>query len=304
MTTRAAALAGVRYFSDVRTVAAQVGVAVPDEAAVAARFAATDSIDLDALAGDAALLDAVIATMQGATDTAHDARRGLPHVWSGEAAETADAAVAAHLRAAHDVIDGIGTVSATVAAAAIALVRVQEEKHRTLAMLRTDRVAGQPMSTISVDDVDADPESCWAEITAAVELFTRTMDVVDDAVAVILTALTDSFAALPAPREVRAAANPESAHRSAQRRGDHTRRRTDVVVTPTAGADHRRGGSDADVVVAAVSAGASIVGAALAAAASVGTAAAAGVGAVLTHLMDADGDARVGDNEDRTGDPA
>ncbi|MBJ7290655.1 hypothetical protein [Williamsia sp.] len=300
MTTRADALAGVRYFSDVRAIAAQVGVAVPDESAVAARFAATDSIDLDALAGDAALLDDVITTLHGATDTAHDARRGLPRVWSGAAAETADTAVATHLRAAQDVIDGIGTVSATVAAAAIALGRVQEEKHRTLAMLRTDRVAGQPMSTISVDDIDADPESCRAEITAAVELFTRTMDVVDDAVAVILTALTDSFVALPAPREVGPAVSPESAYRSVPRRDSHTSRRTDVVVTPTAGADHRRGGSDSDVVVAAISAGASIAGAALAAASSVGTAAAAGVGAVLTHLMDAAGDTRIDDNGDHT----
>ena len=79
-------------------------------------------------------------------------------------------AVAAHLRAAQDVIDGIGTVSATVAAAAIALGRVQEEKHRTLSMLRTGRVAGQLMSTIGVDDVDVDvdPDSYRAEITAAV----------------------------------------------------------------------------------------------------------------------------------------
>ncbi|GGF32363.1 hypothetical protein [Williamsia phyllosphaerae] len=288
MTTRAAALAGLQYFTDVRAIATQVGVVVPEDAVIAARFAATDSIDLAALAADAAMLDDVVVTLRGTADTAHDVRRGLTHVWHGDAADAADAAVGTHLRSARDVADGVRTVSATIAAAATALGRVQEEKHRTLAILRTDSIAGQSMSTISVEDIAADPEPCRADITAATELFTRTMDVVDAAAASILTALTESFRALPAPREIGPPHRPGSTHRSTPRRDPRARRRTDIVVTPTPGSGSGRGAPDTDVVVAAISAGATIAGAALAAASSVGTAVAGGVSAVMTHLIGAD----------------
>lgn len=297
MTTRAAALAGLRYFADVRAIAAQVGVPVPEDAEITARFAATDSIDLAALAADAAVLDDVLVRLGGAVDTAHDVRRRLPHVWRGDAADAAAAAVGTHLRSARDVVDGIGTVSATVTAAATALGRVQEEKHRTLALLRTDSVAGQPMSTISTDALDTDPGPYRADIAAAIELFTRTMDVVDAAVAVILTALTESFRALPTPREVGPPHTLWATHRSTRRRDPRARRRTDVVVTPTAGTDPVLGRTDSDIVVAAISAGATIAGAALAAASSVGTAAVGGLVAVVTHLTDGEGAA--GDGGER-----
>ncbi|GAA1455854.1 hypothetical protein [Williamsia maris] len=300
MTTRAAALAGLQYFSDVRAIAAQVGVAVPGDAAIAARFAATDSIDLTALADDAVMLDDVIVTLGGAVDSAHDVRRGLATVWHGAAAEAADAAVGTHLRTASDVVDGVRTVSATVTAAATALGRVQGSKHRTLAMLQADNVAGQPMSTISAEDVAADPEPYRADIVGAVELFTRTMDVVDAAAAAILATLTDSFRALPAPHEIGPRASLRPGQRSGPRRDPRARRRTDIVVTPTAGGGRGRGGPDPDVVVAAISAGATIAGAAIAAASSVGTAATGGVGAVLTHLINAGSDLGDGpDGDDR-----
>ncbi len=279
MTSRAAAMSGLEYFRDVRGIARHAGVELPSDATIAARFSATDSIDVVALTADAGLLDDVLSGLTGAVETAHDVGVALPAVWQGRAADAASDEFAAHVRSVCGAIDQIRGVSRTIAAAAVALTRVQDEKHRALAALRNQSVGGHLIATITAEDIATDSDAVRADITAAVVLFHRTMDVVDASVSTILSALTESFCTLPAAHEVGSSSGGEMRNSGVQGRAD-------MVSTPRVRPDHPRAQMDSDVVVAAISAGATIAGAALAAASTVGTAAASELGHVLNHLID------------------
>lgn len=320
-TLRPAAMAGLRWFAVVRPIATAIGVAIPSDADLAARFEVTEGIDLSALVHDASALRSVITAATDATRSVDAVGDRIPAVWTGVASDAMGAALDRHVVRADDAIDQIRDVATTVEATAAALSRVLVAKYLSIAALATDLVAGRPMTSVTVVDAEENRDAIAADIAAKTALFGAAVDIADAAVGEILTVLAASFEGLatraPYPDGLTVVAHGVRSHRPTSPPGGT---RTDIAlaapaggavsrtVAPTGRAGGGRGDGarivGPDVTLAGVGHSATIGGvdpvplasalaqAAVASASAVGMAAAGGLGAVLNLAVEALGGAQ------------
>ncbi|MCX6470539.1 MAG: hypothetical protein NTW76_14655 [Corynebacteriales bacterium] len=320
-TLRPAALAGLRWFAVVRPIATAIGVAVPSDADLAARFEVTEGIDLSALVHDASALRSVVTAATDATRSVDAVGDRIPAVWTGVASDAMGAALDRHVVRADDAIDQIRDVATTVEATAAALSRVLVAKYLSIAALATDLVAGRPMTSVTVADAEENRDAIAADIAAKTALFGAAVEVADAAVGEILTVLAASFEGLatraPYPDGLTVVAQGVRSHRPTSPLGGT---RTDIALAAPAGGavsravapTGRTGGGrgdgarivEPDVAPAGVGHSATIGGvdpvplasalaqAAVASASAVGMAAAGGLGAVLNLAVEALGGAQ------------
>ncbi|KQR97364.1 hypothetical protein ASG12_15600 [Williamsia sp. Leaf354] len=315
-TLRPAALAGLRWFAVVRPIATAVGVAIPADADLAARFDVTEGIDLSALVRDASSLRSAIAITDDSTRTVDTVGDRIPSVWTGVSSDAAGVALGRHVRRSGEAIEQMRDIAITVDATAAALSRVLVAKYLSIAAIATDLVAGRPMTSVTLADADENREVIAADIAAKTVLFGAAVDVADAAVGEILTVLAASFEGLatraPYPDGLTVVAQRARSHRPTPSPGAT---RTDIAlaapaagavpraVAPTSGPGGGRG-DGARVVepiapparaghaatiggVDPVPLASALAQAAVASASAVGMAAAGGVGAVLNLAVEA-----------------
>ncbi|MGU3292105.1 hypothetical protein [Williamsia sp. M5A3_1d] len=319
-TLRPAATAGLHWFAAVRPIALAVGIPVPSDADLAARFGVTEGIDVSALVRDASSLRSAVAVADEATRTVDAVGDRLPSVWTGVASDAAGRALDQHVARADDAIEQMRDIATTVDATAAALSKVLVAKYLSIAAIATDLVAGRPMTGITLADAEENRDAIASDIAAKTALFRAAVDVADTAVGEILTVLAASFEGLrarpPYPDGLTVTAGRPRSHRDDTRaRPPRTEpQRTDMAVAPPAGgsvsrsaprtADHAGGGQTARVAEPALSSAgtaraapmggvdpvplvSALAQAAVASASAVGMAAVGGVGAVLNLAVEA-----------------